>query len=90
MDFSHFLVLKEYLCADLVLILLCSWEIPAERLLQTWECRSAAMGSSSSPLPVKDFSFLLLLFVMSAVFNDSRSTLPSLKVILVSISSLPS
>lgn len=78
--FSHFPVLKEYLCANLVLILLCSWDFAAERLPHAWECRSATMGCSSSPLVVEDYLF----------FDDSLSTRPSLKVILVSISSLPS
>lgn len=69
---------------NLVLILLCSWDFPAERLPHSWECRSATIGSSSSPLVVEDY-----LFLMSAIFDYSLSTLPSLKVILVSISSLP-
>lgn len=63
MAFSCFPALKESVCVQIgivvlyLLILLCSWEFPAERLPHAWECRSATMGSSSSPLPVEDYLF---------------------------------
>lgn len=61
--FSHFPVLKKSIYVQIgvvllyLLILLCSWEFPAERLPHAWDCRSATMGSSSSPLPVDDDLF---------------------------------
>lgn len=85
--FSCFPALKESVCVQIgivvlyLLILLCSWEFPAERLPHAWECRSATVGSSAHLCQWR----IISLFLMSAIFDDSLSTLPSLKVILVSI-----
>lgn len=71
--FSHFPVLKEYLCANLVLILLCSWDFAAERLPHAWECRSATMGCSSSPLVVEDYLFFWWVLYLMIHFPPVRA-----------------
>lgn len=91
--FSCFLILEENICVQ---IWYCCF-VPTNFAVQLgvscreatvyWGAQKCYYGSSRSPLPVKGY----LIFLMSAIFHDSLSTLPSLKVILASISSpLPS
>lgn len=69
-----------------LVILMYSWEFPAERLPCTRECRSATMD-----LPAHLCQWRIISFFDEFYILWFTSTIPSLKVILVSISSpLPS